>query len=199
MESCDSKLEELEALAPDYEYTRMAVRNRLSRTNVSREERLRILQLRLDLEMDEYDREARVRDIDLAWMDVRATRNQLRIVGQRKRKRERSPCRRSSTTTCSICQEEDAPLFRLRRCGHEFHINCLGDYVSHLAQGVLPRCPNCRARLDSNDQTEIIRHINSSADQVIVNNDIVNNDIANNDIVNNEMEEDYDNSEYEEE
>lgn len=42
-------------------------------------------------------------------------------------------------TTCAICQEEVTCATRLRACGHNFHGQCISQWL-----GMNPRCPVCR-------------------------------------------------------
>jgi ubiquitin len=103
------------------------------------------------LKLQEYDREAKVRDIDEQWLALRGQRHILMIASRRKRPRgdteepNRNARRRYETATdCSVCQAtlsegtvSDLP------CGHQLHTECL----SELRQNGLTTCPTCRVAL----------------------------------------------------
>ena len=153
VEACNIKLDNLAALAPGFTYESLqVVKNRAARTRVSRDSIVRSLQLTTMLRLREYDREARVRDIDDQWLAIRGQRWNLQITARRRRPRDaevlpRNQRRRYETATdCALCllTLSEGPVADLL-CGHQLHTECL----LRLEQEGDERCPNCRGALTS--------------------------------------------------
>lgn len=133
-------MKQLEAKAPAYSFKdRDTVRNRHHRTSVPRADKERRLETTKQLELQEYDREAAVHDIDGQWLDLRAQLNRIRMADRRKVGSKRS--REEEADNCPIClQSLDNGALKTLRCGHQLHWACFTGLQNIGDQ----RCPTCR-------------------------------------------------------
>ena len=61
------------------------MQSRCQRTNICRKDLERSLDVEKNLKLQEYDREARVRTIDLQWLALRKHRSTVMVSDRRKR------------------------------------------------------------------------------------------------------------------
>ena len=149
IEACDEKLASLAALAPGYSYsTRDAVKNRLARTRVPRDNVLRKLEITKALNIREYDRELKIKEIDEQWITLRDQRCVLLTSFRRKRAastatslNRRMRRRFETVDACAICQTtlSEGSLIDLP-CGHQMHVECYNQSINNN----ITNCPNCR-------------------------------------------------------
>ena len=168
VKECDTRLATLAALAPGFSFsTRATVVARAQRTRVPRSQKVRMLQTTMNLQLREYDREAKVSAIDEQWLTLRAHRHLLMRVARRKRPRDdeeqdeeqeeshRRVRRRhyETATDCAVCQEplyDDEDITDLP-CRHQLHTTCLAG----LNDNNIYNCPTCRAPLRSSSVDSI--------------------------------------------
>ena len=165
LEDIDSKMGELEALAPQHSYKDYnTVRNRANRTAIPRDTLERQLKLTMRLKLQEHDREAAAKEIDQQWLALRAQRHQILISSKRARRAD-SPIDTRPTSRrrveqeaeeqgdlCSICHVAlaDAPACEFP-CGHALHTGCYTDLQSNSYDH---RCPSCRVCLPCSVQQQ---------------------------------------------
>ena len=115
----------------------------------------------MNLQLREYDREAKLSTIDEQWLTLRAHRHLLMRVARRKRPREdeqqdepqeeprRNVRRRryETATDCEVCQESlsDGDEITDLPCHHQLHTSCLVG----LENNNIYNCPTCHAPLRS--------------------------------------------------
>ena len=86
IQDLDAALTQLVALAPpEFPYSKFDhVEKRFQRTSRPRQDFKRAMEASMLLKLQEYDREAAVREIDRQWLSLRRQRNQLLLVSKRK-------------------------------------------------------------------------------------------------------------------
>ena len=103
LEDIDKRLEELRKLAPRYRMDKDAVRHRFARTSVPRDELENRLMVEMKLRLQEYDREAQVRQIDKQILTLLATRNLVRVADGRRYHHSPPPLPRTGSPIRGLC------------------------------------------------------------------------------------------------